>query len=393
MSHDLLSAGARTARSSVIRDLLEHAKRPDVISLAGGIPAPQLFPLDELKEATAAAIDRRGADAVQYGLTQGEEWFRAWAAEWTAPGTSPDDVVVTTGSQQALDLLGRVLVDPGDVVVTSDPDYLGALQSLRANQPTLLPVPMDADGMRTDVLEQRLAAGVRPKLCYVVSNFQNPTGVTLAEERRRHLAELAGRYGFVVAEDDPYGKIRFEGTEPEVVGPGSEWVVRLRTTSKILAPGLRVGWLAGPSWLVDAVATAKQAADLHTSTLNQAVAHELLCRPGWLGFHVEHIQSHYRARRDALVDALDRVFGPRLVFERPHGGMFLWGRFREPVDTTALLPVALDHGVAFVPGAAFAVEADLGSSIRLSYATATPDDLHEAADRLASALAAAPAAV
>ena len=279
---DLLSRRGRGATSSVIRDLLQLTNRPDVLSLAGGLPAPESFPIARLREAADAVLEgsgRYGPEAVQYGPTEGIPALREWVAEiYTASGgaCSAADVLITTGSQQGLDLLARALVDPGDDVVVESPSYVGALQALSGCDPCLVPVAADRDGLRTDVLEERLVAGLRPALCYVVANFQNPSGATLAIERRRHLAALAERYRFVIVEDDPYGALRFRGSPLPPVRSFTPLAVTLGTVSKLLAPGLRVGWLAAPSWLHGPLVRLKQAADLHTSTLCQRMAVELL---------------------------------------------------------------------------------------------------------------------
>jgi 2-aminoadipate transaminase len=251
-------------------------------------------------------------------------------------------------------------------------------------------IPLDADGMDTGELERRLEAGLRPVLCYLNPTFQNPTGATLSLERRQHLVELARRFDFLVIEDDPYGELRYDGEPlPSMATFDDDYVIRLRSLSKVLAPGLRVGWTVGPHWLVDALVIAKQAVDLHTSTLSQHVAYRVLEQPGFLGRHVELLQASYRPRRDALLQGLEQAFGSRLEVNRPVGGMFVWGRFVDGLDTTALLSVALDHGVAFVPGDSFAVDTPARDQIRLSFATEPPGRLLEACARLAAAVAVA----
>ncbi|MCP4084220.1 MAG: PLP-dependent aminotransferase family protein [Actinomycetia bacterium] len=395
MGPEHLSSRARSAQSSAIRDLLRHARRPDVISLAGGIPDPALFPIAEMQAAFAATLAESGPDALQYGLTEGltelRQWISARSEHRDGTPASPDRMVVTTGSQQGLDLLGRVLIDPGDAIVVEDPAYIGALQSLRGHEPTLVGIPLDADGMDTAELERRLEAGLRPVLCYLNPTFQNPTGATLSLERRQHLVGLARRFDFLILEDDPYGELRYDGqglpsmASLDVAGDDGV-VVRLRSLSKVLAPGLRVGWTVGPGWLIDALIIAKQAVDLHTSTLSQHVAYQVVAQTGFLANHVERLQASYRPRRDALLAGLEQNFGDRIQVNQPVGGMFVWGRFVDPVDTTDLLSVALDQGVAFVPGDAFAVETPARDQIRLSFATEAPDRLIEATSRLAAAV-------
>lgn len=384
-----LSDTALNAKSSVIRDLLRHARRPGVISLAGGLPAPSTFPVEEVAAASIRALEQLGPDALQYGLTEGNPELRSWVNDWfeDRDQARSDDVLVTTGSQQGLDLLARILVDPGDIIMAEDPGYLGALQAFRANRAQIVGVPIDADGMCTDVLAERLSAGIRPKLVYTVVNFQNPAGVTLSLERRQHLATLADQYGFIVAEDDPYGMIRFEGDHLPSIAKWSNRVLRLRSTSKIVAPGLRLGFMLGPEELIGHLVVAKQAADLHTGTLDQHLLRELVVeQPDWLDRHIVEIIPTYKAGRDALVGAVHAALGEDVLWRIPQGGMFLWIDLHDGTDTTAALEAALDAGVAYVPGSAFAVDQPNVDALRLTYATATPEQLGQAIQRLAPIL-------
>ena len=390
---ELLSRRGRDATSSVIRDLLQLTHRPDILSMAGGLPAPQSFPVDRLRAASDAVLSgagRYGPEAIQYGPTEGVPALREWVAgEYTARGRdcAPAEVLITTGSQQGLDLLTRARVDPGDDLVVEAPSYVGALQALRGSEPRLVPVPADRDGLRTDLLEEELAAGLRPRLCYVVANFQNPSGGTLALDRRRHLAELADRYGFVIVEDDPYGALRFRGSPVLPVRTFTDLAVTLGTVSKLLAPGLRVGWLAAPEWLHGPLVRLKQAADLHTSTLCQRIAVDVLSDEPFMAAHLAGLGPFYGARCDALVAALQTQLDDRVSFDLPDGGMFLWLRLEGPAPTARdLLVRAVEAGVAFVPGDAFHVDGTGTDRIRLSFATLSPEELGEAAARLARAL-------
>lgn len=376
-----VSRRADALTSSAIRDILEHARKPGVISLAGGIPDPALFPIDAVKAATIAALDIVGPAALQYGPTLGEPWFREWAAASTNTAVDAASVVATAGSQQAIDLLAWTLVDPGDQVAVGDPDYLGTLQAMERNGATLLPVRVDHDGLDTEQLANLLRAGQRPRACTLVAAFGNPTGATLSPDRRTHLVELAEHYGFWIIEDDPYGRLSFDGPEPPAIGQGSDRVIRVRTISKVLAPGLRLGWLCAPPAVVAAVERTKQAADLHTSTLAQAIVTHLEVPVG----HLERLVNTYRERRDALVAAIDSHL-PAADHRPPAGGMFCWLDLGSGVDTTALLPAALAAGVAFVPGAAFSPTRGSSTALRLTFATAGPDALDEGVARLASVL-------
>lgn len=383
MEH-LLSRRVQAARSSVIRDLLKVVEQPGMLSLAGGLPAPESFPVGRMREAVDRVLGSSAglASPLQYGPTEGVGPLRDWVA--AQAGAAQENVVVTTGSQQALDLLAHALCDPGDTVVVEHPAYLGAIQAFEAAGAVLEPVASDAHGLCVDQLEARLAAGLRPKACYVAPNFQNPTGATLALDRRRALAGLADRYGFLVVEDDPYRELRFRGEHlPQVRSFGAN-VVSLGSTSKVLAPGLRVGWLVAPAWLVPAVARLKQGRDLHTSSLSQWLAHDVLTDDAFLAAHRPVLASLYASRCDALCAALVARFGGGVSFDAPEGGMFVWARLAG-VDTTALLPVAAAGGVAFVPGSAFHLDGGGAEHARLSFATLTPDGLAEAVRRLAVA--------
>lgn len=382
------SRAAGGVRSSAIRDLLAVTERPDVLSLAGGLPAPDAFPVEAIARATAELLAEDPAGALQYAATAGFVPLRSWVAASLGRSGGPvdaDDVVVTHGAQQAIELTVRALVDPGDAVALGDPGYVGAIQALRLAGADLLAIPVDADGLCVDVLADRLAAGARPALVYVVAQLDNPTAATLSAERRHELARLADRYGFVIVDDDPYGALRWHGDAPVPLRALSDRVVTLGTTSKVLCPGLRVGWAAAPTELARQLVLLKQAVDLQTATLTQRIAHRVLAVPGFLEPHVEHLRRTYAVRCDALVASLGRHLGDRVAFDRPPGGMFVWARL-PGVDTQALLPRAVEQGVAFVPGTAFTVDGRPGDALRLSFATQSADELDTAVRRLARAL-------
>ena len=374
-----------------------------MLSLAGGLPAPELLPVDRVATATATVLATHGPRSLQYAPTEGMAELREIVATRashaaTAHVEQAEDVLVTTGSQQGLDLLARALCDPGDVVVVESPGYLGALQAFAASGARLIGVATDADGLRVDELEQVLdgliVAGTPPKIVYVVANFQNPSGATLALDRRHRLLDLAARVGFVLVEDDPYGALRFRG-EPlaglRALAAGrddgaSGLTVSLGTVSKIVSPGLRVGWAIAPEWLRPALVRAKQATDLHTSPLTQLIAAEVLADEGFMSAHLEQIRSTYRERADALADALASEVGPGIEIGAIDGGMFCWGRLAGGESATDLFVVAIDAGVAFVPGDAFCLDDSGRSHLRLCFTTLTPDELGQAASRLSIAL-------
>jgi 2-aminoadipate transaminase len=383
----------RTAglRSSAIRDLLKVTEMPDMLSLAGGLPTPDSFPLPDLRREADRLLGEFGPRVVQYSATDGVLDLRRWIAdhysvELGRPVAVDGEIVVTHGSQQALDLIAKVLIDPGDVVVSESPAYLGAVQALELFEPRFEVIPGDEHGMCVEQLAERLAAGLRPKLVYVVPNFHNPSGATMSLERRRLLAALADQYELLIVEDDPYGAIRFEGEPLPPVASFSERVVHLSTFSKIVAPGFRVGWMIGPPEVMAWVARAKQAADLHTATFAQLLLANVVSQPGWLDAQKARIVPMYRDRCNALVDALQAQLGDRIRFHRPHGGMFLWTEFERVPNTKVLLQHAVDAGVAFVPGSAFTIDQQPDSKARLSYSTLTPDLLGEAVRRLSSAV-------
>lgn len=378
-----LSQRVQGVRSSAIRDLLKLTEQPHILSMAGGLPAPDTFPTGALAEAAQTLL----ADpaTVQYATTEGLPALREWVAARSAADVDPDAVLVTTGSQQGLDLLVRALTDPGDTVAADSPGYLGALQVLQANGCRVLPVPVDGDGLDPEALEAHLVAGERPRLVYTCASLQNPTGTTLPDERRRHLASLADRYGFVIVEDDPYSALRWSGEQPDPMITLTERAVWLSTFSKTLAPGLRLGWMVGPPVVLGAATKLKQSADLHTATLSQHLAAAVVTRPGWFEQHLTGLVPVYRQRAGALAASLRTELGDRATFADPAGGMFLWVAL-DGVDTDALLLRAIDHGVAFVPGSVFHVDGGGTSALRLSFATLDPDALADGAARLASAL-------
>lgn len=379
--------------SSAIRDLLALTARDDVISLAGGLPATDLIPVDRIAAAAEAVLRR--PDAVQYCETSGHRTLRGVIAareSLVRGGVSVPvgSVIVTHGSQQALTLLAQALIDPGAVVVVDEPAYTGALQVFSIAEASIESIPITDTGMDTDELERRLTAGLRPVVVHTVANFHNPRGVTMSEQRRRHLAALADRHGFWVIEDDPYGEIYFDTTEfgvgaPPPIACHSDRVIRLSSASKILAPTLRVGWFVAPPSVCGAVELLKQGADLCGSSMTQSMAAEMLADTPWLDAHLDLLRREYACRATALTSALVAEFGDRLRVSRPAGGMFAWATFLDGTDTGELLDAALDHGVAFVPGTAFASGAQYRHSLRLSFAGSTPTVLAEAVRRLGAA--------
>ncbi|MFC9821911.1 PLP-dependent aminotransferase family protein [Streptomyces erythrochromogenes] len=385
------AARATSVGGSPVREILALTQRPGIVSFAGGLPAPELFDTEGLRAAYDAAFALSARRALQYSTTEGAPELRAAvAARATARGlaTGADDVVVTSGSQQALTLVTAALIEPGDVVLAENPTYLAALQCFGLAGARVVPVPCDEEGILPDALAE-LVARERPKLLYTIPTFQNPTGRTLPASRRAAVAEIAARLGLWLVEDDPYGDLRYEGRDVPWLAahPGAEdRTALLGSFSKTMAPGLRLGWLRAPAALLRAAAVAKQAADLHTSTVDQLAAAHYLATVD-LNAHIGTVRAAYRERRDALLGALGRTLPPGCAWNRPEGGMFVWARLPEDHDATALLRTAVAHGVAFVPGAPFHTGAPDPRTLRLSFTTHTPREIAEGVGRLGAALA------
>jgi 2-aminoadipate transaminase len=382
---------------SAIRQLLRDAQRPGMICLAGGMPQAALFDVPGIRQAAAGVLEEIPRQALQYGPTEGQESLQAALAVHLSKrgiAASPASIQVTTGSQQALDLLARAFVDEGDCVALEVPTYLAAVQAFDLRGARYLQIPAATDGAEVDRLEAALAAdcGPAPKLAYVVSNFANPTGTSLTVERRLALLRWAVARQVFLLEDDPYGDLRFSGTAAPPLWvlaqrmPGAAaWCGYTTTLSKTVAPGLRIGCIVLPPTVANIVTRIKQALDLHTSSFAQEIAARYL-QTGELERRLSVIRRTYAAQCEALCSALRDSLRDELTFSAPEGGMFLWCRFKQPVDTTRLLEHARDHGVIFVPGAAFYPGAAEDSTLRLSFATCSPAELREGVGRLASAL-------
>jgi 2-aminoadipate transaminase len=391
--------------SSAIRELLKLTQQPDIISFAGGLPAPELFPVEEFRAATDRVLANHGSEAMQYSTTEGYEPLREYIVHKMAQykiQAAPENILITSGSQQALDLIGKILINAGDLILTERPTYLGALQAWRAYQAEFVTLPIDDDGLNTEQLEEALCAG--PKFMYILPNFQNPGGVTLSLERRQALITVADRYGIPLIEDDPYGELRFEGEHlPPLVVLDAEKlnsrtpvggnhgfyrgnVIYLSTFSKTLAPGLRLGWIMAPTEVIRECVKAKQGMDLHTSSFVQMVAYEVL-KDGFLNDHVSRIRQVYRERRDIMLDAMARYFPPGVRWARPHGGLFLWVTLPETVDAGVVLERAVANKVAFVPGTAFFPDGSGHNTFRLNFSNAQPEQIKIGIERLGEVLA------
>lgn len=376
--------------SSIIRELLKLTDKPDIISFAGGLPAAELFPIREFREACEYVLTTNGGKALQYGASEGYTPLREYLSEKMKKYGVPaevENVVITNGSQQALDLLGRIFLDKGDVVVTERPTYLGALQAWQAYEPQFAPVPLDDDGMCVDQLEGVLKAHQgKVKFIYVLPNFHNPAGTTLPLDRRVELVRLAAKYGVPIVEDDPYGELRFEGEDITPIETlHKENVIYLSTFSKTLAPGIRIGWVSAPSKIVSKLVQAKQGADLHTGVFVQMVAFDI-CSRGLLRNHVRKVREAYRERRDAMLQAMEEHFPSGVTWTRPQGGLFLWARLPEEINTTEFMKTALEEKVAYVPGAAFYPDKGGFDAMRLNFSYCRPDVIREGIQRLGRAI-------
>jgi 2-aminoadipate transaminase len=393
---DLFAQRTTVMRSSAMRDLMAITARPEVISLAGGLPDTSTFPAGTFAAQMTRIAQESAAEALQYGPTEGfaetvDCIVQVMGAEGMLP--DPDDVIVTTGGQQAIDLICKTLLDPGDVVLCEAPTYPGAVPVFCSYQAKVVQIECDADGMRIEELETVLARldaeGRRPKFVYSVPSFQNPAGVTLSLERRRRLVELARQRELLIVEDSPYGLLRFGGEPlpPLYQLDGGDFVIYVGTFSKILSPGIRLGWAVAPPPVMEKIVLGKQAADLCTSTLTQYFVREYFAEGRWREY-VESLVEIYRDRRDAMVESLREHFPPQASWTEPEGGLFIWATLPDYIDTSDLLAKALREDVAFVPGqAAYAEEGRGRSSMRLNFSGVGSDEIREGIRRIGNAVA------
>jgi len=394
---DRFAQRTQRMKSSAIRDLLKFAEDPDIISFGGGMPAPDAFPIKEFTEACNRVLQTQSSQALQYGATDGYLPLREMIAKQSGRygiEVTPANILITTGSQQALDLIGKIFINPGDHIIVENPTYVGALQAMNAYEAEYLPVPTDDEGMITTELEKCLRSG--PKFMYVLPNFQNPTGVTLSFERRLQLIELSERYGVPVIEDDPYGQLRYEGDNLPPIevldsqmraqdGCYSGNVIYTSTFSKTLSPGIRLAWVIAPVEVIQKLILAKQGTDLHTATLNQMIAYEV-GKDGFINEHVKFIRKLYKERRDVMLEALEEHMPEGVQWTHPQGGLFLWVTLPECIDSRELLTEALKFKVAFVPGCSFFPDGSHPNTMRLNFSYSNTDLIIEGIRRLARAI-------
>lgn len=392
MSNDPMqwTMARRAARlnPSTIREILKLTELPGIISLAGGLPAPESFPVEAMAEASARVLREQPREALQYAASEGYAPLREWvSAELAAQGlqTAPERVLITTGSQQGLDLLGKVLVDPGSRVAVEQPTYLGALQAFAPFEPEFQAIACDDDGPLPESLAQ--ARGAR--MAYLLPNFQNPSGRLIPAQRREQLVAQAAAIGLPIVEDNPYGELWYDEPPPAPLSAlAGDAAVYLGSFSKVLAPGLRLGYVVAPAALYPKLLQAKQAADLHTPSFNQRLAWEVV-RGGFLQQHLPVVRERYRAQRDAMQAALEREMPTGCRWQKPAGGMFFWLTLPAGLDATGLLPQAVKAGVAYVPGSPFFAGGGHSHTLRLSFVTVTPERIAQGVKALAGVIEAA----
>ena len=385
MPDHLFSERTKRVPKSFIREILKVSAEPNVISFAGGLPHPDLFPVQELKNAFARLMEERGSESMQYGPSEGFRPLREWVCDRyrkrAGLDISPANVLITTGSQQGLDLLGKVFLDEDDLVAMERPGYLGAIQAFTFYAGAIVQVPQEGDGPDMDILESILREK-RPKMFYAIPNFQNPSGHTYNLEKRKNLADLCTSHGNILVEDDPYGDLRFAGTDlPPVTSFMKGYSVLLGTLSKIVAPGLRIVWAVGDEDILERLLVAKQAADLHTSTLTQQLAWQYLTMYD-VDEHIAVIREVYGRQRDCMISMIGQHFPPDVSVTEPEGGMFLWVTLPEGCSSVELFELAIREKVAFVPGAPFYVDGGGVNTMRLNFSNADEPAIEEGIRRL-----------
>jgi len=385
------SKNALNMKRSEIRELLKVSRRPDIISFAGGLPASETFPVKELEDISCQLLREKGATALQYGSTEGELGLREEVAKWLSrekTSVKPENILVTSGSQQGLDIVSKVFLDPHDIVIVELPSYIGGLQSFTAYRARMIGVPQDDHGMRMDLLEKTLAKLAtkrkKPKFIYVVPDFQNPSGVTMSLERRKRLLALAYEFEVPVVEDSPYRDLRFAGQAVPAVFSldNDKQVIVLGTFSKLLCPGLRLAWIMAPAEWMDRMVVAKQSMDLCCPTYTQLIVAEFMKR-GLLQKQVERIRKLYSQKRQVMLEALRKHMPKGVEWTEPEGGLFLWVKLPKKMSANALFPKALENKVAYVIGSAFHCDGKGQNTMRLNFSYPTEEQINEGIERLA----------
>jgi 2-aminoadipate transaminase len=382
-----LAERAQRIAPSFLREILKLAIQPDIISFAGGMPAPELFPVREFEEACHHILQTQGQVALQYSTTEGYPPLKEYLSKSMSKYgilVEPENILIVNGSQQGLDLVGKMFVDPESCVITSKPTYLGALQAWNAYEACYCCVPMDDQGMMVDELPGILEGDHKHRLLYVLPNFHNPAGTTLPLDRREQLVELARKHDLIIIEDDPYGELRYEGEDiTPIFRLAPERTIYLSTFSKTLSPGIRLAWIVAPKPIIARLVQAKQGADLHTGTFVQMIANDI-CQRGILRQHVKRLRVEYASRRDAMLDSLTEHMPEGVNWTKPLGGLFLW--VRTPLDTKEFFPKATAEKVAYVPGFAFYPGEGGTHSMRMNFSNANEELINEGIYRLAAAM-------
>jgi 2-aminoadipate transaminase len=360
-------------KPSALREILKLTQKSNVVSFAGGLPAPNLFPKERIAQAAQKVIEEQAGQTFQYGTTEGYAPLREWVAEGLE--VSAEQVQIVSGSQQGLDMIAKIFLDPGDKVVVAEPTYLGALRTFDVYEANYISVACDDEGMLPDALEAALKQN--PKLIYVIPNFDNPTGISMSLERRQTLVALARKYGIPIYEDNPYGELRFEGVEiPNLFSLAPDVVVYGGTFSKTMVPGFRLGWIVADPEVIKACVMAKQAADLHTATFTQMIAYEVT-RDNFMDTQIHNIREYYHQQRNLMITSIEKNFPEDVHFTRPRGGMFLWVTLPQGSNTLELLKEAVNRGVAYVPGEPFYANGGGLNTLRLSYSIATAEQVEK----------------
>jgi 2-aminoadipate transaminase len=393
----------RTQRitSSAIREILKITQQPDVISFAGGLPSPDVFPIPQFKDAYDVVLSEQGAQALQYSATEGYQPLRIYLAEYTQKlmniKLTADNILIVSGSQQLMDLVGKIFIDPGDNIIVETPTYMGAIQAWKSYQAEFIPVATDENGMIPESLEENLRAV--PKFIYALPNFQNPTGISYSLERRKSLVQLSNHYGVPILEDDPYGRLRYYGEHlPNIITLDNEHnaedckerycgnVIYTSTFSKTLAPGVRLAWVVAPEQVIAKLVQAKQGVDLHTATITQMTVYNMI-KDSFFEGHIEEIQSAYKRRRDLMLSLLEKHFPPEVKWTRPLGGLFLWVTLPEDMSSSDLLEIAVNEKrVAFVPGGPFYPTGGGENTFRMNFSNASDEGISEGVKRIGELL-------
>jgi len=376
---------AASMETSAIREILKLTEQKDVISFAGGLPAPELFPVEGIRRACQDVLQNQGPQSLQYSLSTGIRPLKQFLAQRLKNrgiDITEDNLLITGGSQQGLDIIGKAFIDSGTVIITENPSYLGAIQAFSAYRPVYVTVEMDEEGMLVDQLEARIKK-YYPRFIYTVPTFQNPTGRTLSYRRRVQLVELSKQYNIPIVDDNPYSELRYSGEEvPSIKAIAGDWVIQLGTFSKIVSPGLRIGWIVAPLDLMPVLEKMKQALDLHTNTFSQYVIWEY-CKEGRLEKHIERLKEAYRERRDVMIESMQEFMPEEVFWTKPEGGLFLWVHLPEGTNSTQLLKIAVEKKVAYVPGTGFFPNGGGENTLRMNFSNATEEQIREGVKRLA----------